>query len=127
MTRPELRVFLGEWFCGCGAPESAAARLCDLLALHPLYDHRPELEQLLPDDGLRQLVLYTLNHFDLTEHGGSVNGGWLTDTGRAVLDALNQETADGYESLMADACVHGYAVEDELHECPECAELNGKR
>jgi hypothetical protein len=126
MTRPELRVFLQEWFCGCGSPESAAARLRDLLALHPLYDHRPEIERLLPDVGIQELVLYTLDYFDLTDHGGTVGGGWLTDKGRAVLDALNRETADSYETLMAQSCCHGYAVDDELMECPECSKLNQK-
>jgi hypothetical protein len=119
MTRQELRAFLSAWFCGCGNPETAAARLRDLLALHPLFDHRPEFEQLVPDDGIQHLLLYTLDHFDLTEHGGTVGGGWLTPKGQAVLEALNVEAADEYKALTVQACIHGYAIDGE--ECPECA------
>jgi len=124
MTRQQLRVFLEPWFCGCGSPEKAAARLRDLLGLHPLYENREAFEQLVPDSGLEYLLLYTLQYFDLTEHGGSVSGGWLTEKGKDVLVALNRETADDYETLMAQSCSHGYAVEDELQDCPECSKLN---
>lgn len=124
MTRQKLRVFLQEWFCGCGRPEAAAKRLRDLLALHPLFDHRAEFEQLVPDAGLQELVLYTLDHFALTEHGGSIGGSWLTDTGTDVLEALNRETSDDFHALMEMSCSHGYAVESELQNCPECGPMN---
>ena len=124
MTRQELRVFLDSWWCGCGIPESAAARLRDVLALHPLYDHRKEFEQLLPDSGFQHLILYILDHFDLTEHGSGVGGGWLTDKGKAVLEALNRESLDGFETLTAGHCAHGYNVDTELMDCPECSKLN---
>lgn len=124
MNRQELRVFLQEWWCGCGSPEEASARLRDVLALHPLYEHRAEIDALIPDSGFQYLILYTLDHFDLTEHGGTVGGGWLTDKGKAVLEALNREAASNYEALSENACMHGYAVETELMDCPECAKLN---
>lgn len=122
MTLQELRVFLQEWFCGCGAPESAAERLRDLLAMHPLYENRERLKVLVPDDGLEYLLLYMLDHFDLTEHGGSVGGAWLSEKGKAVLEALNRDPLD---VICAQSCMHGYAVETvELNDCPECGKLN---
>lgn len=133
MTRQELRVFLQGWFCGCGSPEKAVARLRDLLALHPLHSNRPAFDALVPDDGFQYLLLYTLDHLELTEHGGTVGGGWLTAKGQAVLEALNREQADGFEALTASACIHGYAVgisdgdPDELEDCPECSKLNEPR
>lgn len=122
MTRQELRVFLGEWFCGCGHAESAASRLRDLLALHPLYEHREAVSTLLPDEGIRHLLLYTLDHFDLTEHGSSILGSWLTDKGRDVLNALDKEVADNFNELTCSACIHGYGLH-ELDHCAECSKL----
>lgn len=127
MTRQELRVVLGEWFCGCGSPEVAASRLRDVLALHPLHSNRKAFKVLVPDDGLEELLLYTLDHFGLTEHGGTVGGAWLSDKGTAVLAALNREAGDKFEVLFANACLHGYAVDDpeELRQCPECGPIAG--
>lgn len=122
MTRQETRVFLQEWFCGCGIPTTAVARLRDLLTLHPLYDNRAAFELLVPNDGIQYLLLYTLDHFELTEHGGSVDGAWLTDKGKALLDSLNREADDGYHTLMETSCIHGYSVENELEDCSLCKE-----
>ena len=125
MTRQELRVFLNDWFCGCGAPDDAARRLMDILALHPLYDHRPEIEALFQGDtGLEMLTLYTLAYFGLTEHGGTVGGGWLTDKGKTVLEALQRESANDFDTLCEASCLHGYGVETELLDCPECGPMN---
>lgn len=106
MTRHELRVVLQGWFCGCGSPELAAARLRDILALYPLYEHRTELEAMIPDAGIPELMLYTLDHFDLTEHGGTVGGAWLSDKGIDVLAALNREAANNFEALEASVVSH---------------------
>lgn len=125
MTRQELRVFLSEWFCGCGSPDAACRALRDLLAVHDLEDDRYDaMVKLLPDEGLRYLTLYTLDHFDLTEHGGSVGGAWLTDKGRMVLAALNAEAGDDFAALSESCCIHGYSVEGDEFECPECRKLN---
>jgi hypothetical protein len=117
MTRAELRVFLDGWFCGCGSPEAASEALLRLLRLHPAYDHGPEIEEALPDDGLRYLTLYTLERFELTEHGGSVDGGWLTETGTAVRDALSAEEADEFSALHGPACAHGIDLDADCDEC----------
>jgi hypothetical protein len=146
MTRQELRVFLNEWFCGCGSPESVARFVRDVLAVYDCRhghglslfnpDDRPKLKQLwadtdaavnalMPSDGVQYFVLYVLTHWDLLEHGGTVGGSWLTEKGKAVLAALNLEQGDGFEALCASACIHGYAVDrEELSDCQECSKLN---
>ena len=122
MTREELRVFLEGWFCGCGNPDDAAARLCDLLTFHPLYENRGEFERLVPDSGIQHLLLYMLDHLGLTEHGGSVMGAWLSDKGKDVLTALERERSDNFEILTeGDICMHGYTFGQD---CPECEKLN---
>jgi hypothetical protein len=128
MTRQELSVFLHSWSCGCGSTEDAWERLRQILALHPLHKNRPAFKALIPDDGLQTLVLYFLAHLGLTEHGGSVGGGWLSEKGEAVLAALTVEAnLDGFAALTENRCGHGYAVEtDELLDCPECGPLNRK-
>jgi hypothetical protein len=118
MTRQELRVFLQDWFCGCGAPEDAAETLRQLLALHPLHSNREAFDARVPDDGLQYLLLYTLSHFDLTEHGGSVGGAWLSDKGKSVLAGLEHEkAADNYETLFETSCAHGVSIEEDCVEC----------
>jgi len=121
MTRPELRVFLQTWFCGCGSPDLAAAYLLRLLDLHPLYEHRQELEALISDTGLEMLILYTLDRFDLTEHGGTVGGAWLSPKGEAVREALRAESGDKFVELSRSSCIHGYVADMNGHEaCAEC-------
>ena len=112
MTRQELRVFFQKWFCGCGQPEDAAAALLRLLRLHPLHraEARREFEAWIPDEGVQYLLLYQLDHLDLTEHGGTVSGGWLSAEGDRVLEALVREEADGFKAACAACCIHGYAI-----------------
>lgn len=120
MTREELAVVLQEWYCGCGNPEDASGALLHLLELHPLYDaaSQQDLDTWIPDSGVRHLLLYMLDRLDLTEHGGSVGGGWLTDNGEAVRDALRSEKADNFAALHGpDRCVHGHDVMDDSHDC----------
>lgn len=120
MTRAELNVFFQEWFCGCGNPEVAAETLRVVLTLHPLYDHQKEIDALIPNDGVRLLLLYTIDHFDLTEHGTGIGGGWLTDKGKSVLAALEREKAlDNYASLFEQSCIHGVSIERGDY-CAEC-------
>jgi hypothetical protein len=121
MTREELRVFLQGWFCGCGNPDDAAKTLHDVLAAHVARD-RDTLTALLPDVGVRHLLLYTLDHFGLTEHGSSVEGAWLTDKGTRVFEALVREAPDNFETLTeGDVCIHGYSFDVG---CVECDALN---
>lgn len=121
MTRQEMRVFLQDWFCGCGNPEEACRALHDLLVLHPLYENQEALRRLLPNEGSRQFMLYILDAMGLTEHGTSVNGAWLSDKGQAVLAALRIEADDEWNSLIEPSCIHGYAIDSELDNCPACS------
>jgi hypothetical protein len=115
-TRQDLRRFLGDRFCGCGRPEDAAAALLRLLRLHPLYEHREEFEAWVSDDGIEYLLLYMLDRDELTEHGGTVGGAWLTDKGTALRDALAREEAD-FEALFEPSCIHGFDIGDRSHDC----------
>lgn len=134
MTRIELRVFLDSFFCGCGMPNAACGALLRFLSLHERSDdswerQRKERDQWIPDDGLQMLVLYLIDSLGLLEHGGSVGGSWLTDKGAAVLARLREEQADDFEALLADHCVHGYGVEDDIangtHDCAAFEKTNG--
>jgi hypothetical protein len=122
MTRQELRVALSErggvsMFCGCGSPEAACAALLRLCRLHPLFNNREEFRAWLPDDGVQMLMLGLLDGREWNEHGGSIDGAWLTPEGEAFRDALAREEADGFVSLNAMHCVHGYDTDDESHDC----------
>ena len=116
MTRQELRLALDDLMCGCGSPDAACATLLAVLDLHPLYEHRQEIEALLPDAGVRMLVLYQLDRLAWIEHGGTVEGGWLTPLGVDVRDALRREQAD-FDALMDNFCAHGYDLDDPAHDC----------
>ncbi len=78
------------------------------------------LPRWIPDDGVQMLLLYWLDHLDLTEHGGGVLGGWLTGSGYRLLEGLRRERAlkDEFESLFRMHCIHGFDVEGpHRHEC----------
>lgn len=99
MGREELReLLIGNVTCGCGDPYAVAQLVLDVLALHPLYEGGALAEQ--PSDGLWYFVLGVLDSLGLTEHGGSIGGGWLTDKGKATLAALERERNDGFEELF---------------------------
>lgn len=118
MTRQQLRVALDAVpFCGCGCPHDAAAALLRLLRLHPMYEHHDEFKAWVPDLGVRYLLAYMLDGQDLTEHGGEIMGAWLTAKGAAVRDALAREEADEFDELFHAACVHGFDLSDESHDC----------
>lgn len=119
MTREELRIALFQDgpFCGCGSPEDACQALLDLLRIHPLYEHQEELAALAADSGQTMILLYLLDSMGLTEHGGTVEGGWLTAKGQAVLAALKAEADDCFEALTETHCIHGYDFDDHEHDC----------
>lgn len=122
MTREELRINVLDYWCGCGNPELACAALLRLLKLHPLYDNRAEFEEWIADDGVGYLLFYQLDHMELTEHGGSVGGAWLTPKGGAALKALERESADDFEALNEPYCIHGYDDTAVDHDCMNAGE-----
>jgi hypothetical protein len=79
--------------CGCGVPEEALRVYRDALRLVAMTmqtkpTKRPREALFHGDSGLEFFVWYRLDDLGLTEHGGCVPG-WLTDDGKALLDALN--------------------------------------
>ena len=128
VTRQALRVFLDKHFCGCGNPGAAIEFLLGVLRAMNLRDAKGDidwhnrgdaLKKLLPEPGIEYFVLYWLAEHGLSEHGGSVPG-WLTPLGEGILTALEGEKkADDFESLMRQACAHGFEIEDPHHDCSE--------
>lgn len=96
-------------FCGCGNPEIVLTRIRDVLRAianrsaawrgmpimplsnesdHSEYAKEQLAKTLGPDQALEYLMLYVLDAADLTEHGGSVGGSWLTPKGEELLAFL---------------------------------------
>jgi len=82
-------------FCCCGYPELSLQYVRDTLN----YINNP---QKIPydqwvDEGLKlfgsesakYFTLYVMDNFGLTDHGGSINGSFLTDKGHNILNDLN--------------------------------------
>lgn len=46
------------------------------------------------------LVLGHLDCQELTEHGGTIEGAWLTEKGEEIKQALEREESDGFAALM---------------------------
>lgn len=131
MTLEELRVELDRFFCGCGAPELAAAKL--LLVLDALAEEHPpggsrrawsdewRAEHLGPDEGTQLLLLYFLTSLDWIEHGGNVFCSWPTLLGDALREALRAEAGASYERVFAPHCAHGRDAGGAAPQCPDCA------
>ena len=116
MTREELRIFLDQFYCGCGNPRLASESLFSLLRRYE-RGHDDNSKIVANDEGVMYLTLYWMTHFGLIDHGGSVNSSWLTELGTNVLHALAREASDEFESLHHVHCVHGFDISDNLHDC----------
>jgi hypothetical protein len=83
-------------FCGCGQPDAAwNAVLTELKRCH--HNHLAEsLSEHIypPETGEWYVMAYVLEHCDLTEHGGSVGGSWLTPDGQDAMDFLEKHGVD---------------------------------
>lgn len=93
-TRLEMPDFMYELyghFCGCGAPELAYQEVINELRRLADRGKPPEGHD---ENGLWWLLVYFLDSLDLTEHGISVRGAWLTDKGGDVLKFLEEHGAD---------------------------------
>lgn len=81
--------------CGCGNPEESFDLVRKLLALAPYHqgpEVREEVAVLCGNPAAKHIILSTLDHADLIEHGGGIDGSWLTDKGEWYLKALNSIT-----------------------------------
>lgn len=100
--------------CGCGSPEKTLQNALDALdyaALDGLSERTAFLQDKFgvgytSDDGLVQLLFYVLTEKGYIQHGGGVNGSWLTDAGkifRALLDYhLNEPDSElDFEAILA--------------------------
>lgn len=77
--------------CGCGAPEFVAEAMQSYLVSVRDGEHWS-----YPGAGVewaRYLLKYDAARVGLTEHGGSVDGAWLTDAGKLWLELLELVTA----------------------------------
>ncbi|MFI5992481.1 hypothetical protein ACIBAC_11590 [Streptomyces sp. NPDC051362] len=76
--------------CGCGNPGDAYALVRDLLALAPFYEdeHWRLAETLTGGGAAHHIIMSVIDVAELTEHGSSVNGAWLTPKGAWCLHAM---------------------------------------
>ena len=95
-----LKLFLIEAFnfCGCGCLSMSIKFIHDVLNC---YEDREE-DNLSPylnldkaievcgNENITDFMLHWLDSVELTEHGISVYGSWLTDKGKALRDYLNK-------------------------------------
>lgn len=118
MTRAELRVFLGDWYCGCGDPEEASEALYQLLRAVEAKSLWDSISDAIPkEEGLRFLLIYSLDSKGLLEHGCNIQYPWLSPLGARVLRALEAEAGDDFEALHGDYCLHGVDVADSCELC----------
>ena len=74
--------------CGCGSPDDTWTLIHEVLSLAPFVEDErwKQVEGIL--GRAYGFVLCVLDDADLLEHGGSVDGSWITDKGRWVLEAI---------------------------------------
>jgi hypothetical protein len=74
-------------FYGCGSPDAAMVFIRDVLSLIKNGNGwgNPEIEALLPNEGIYHFVFYVLDHKGFIEHGTSIGGSWITDKGKELL------------------------------------------
>ena len=95
-------------FCGCGYPDEAIAFLREVFnifeerKLDSYFINQDQLK-ILEDKytrGVITFVLYTIDSSGLTEHGGTVNACWLTDTGKEFVKMFKEFTNEEIEELV---------------------------
>ena len=76
-----------DGWCGCGQPERIVTAMRDYLNL--CATQAP-----IPDDLATLVIAYRADELELTEHGGSIFGAWLTDAGERwlALEAATRST-----------------------------------
>lgn len=95
-------------FCSCGCLMSMGVRfLNDILNCYHKEEEEKDLSPYLhfeeamkvckEDDNICDFILHFLDSCELTEHGSSVYGSWLTDKGIVLKSALNEYFTDKEE------------------------------
>lgn len=99
-------------FCGCGSPEDVLKLLKEVLEILDMRNPRDKdswqisykklEERFYKDDTLLTFFLYWLDDKELTEHGGSVGGSWLSSEGKILLEKLRNIPENDYELVFMD-------------------------
>lgn len=88
-TLMEKLLEIKKMICGCGNPDLVWATIRDYLKEREDWaNDRIEWKPL--ETGKDYLLAYLMDHFGLTEHGGSVGGAWLTVEGERTLRYLEE-------------------------------------
>jgi hypothetical protein len=97
------------WFdklklCGCGDPDLVREFIVSLLTsgkpwqeggdVKPTNTAETEALILANPEAAALLIMYMLDAHELTEHGGSVGGSWLTERGKQVAKVFSAEKVD---------------------------------
>lgn len=81
-------------WCGCGEPPEILQLVKDVLLAFQIEnwkDRCDKVNELLGDDtDLGYVLLYSLDHVNLIEHGSNVWNSWLSDYGKEILNCLNR-------------------------------------
>jgi hypothetical protein len=91
-------------FCGCGNPEAARELIAKLLTRGAPWEPGGKIRPCGVDEAVAVIrddpeaaawaLLYMLDAWQLTEHGGSVNGAWLTPRGEQAAEIFAAERID---------------------------------
>ena len=108
----------GLGICGCNQPSEAYELVLNVLAYfaqdHADRDYH-ELDRLIGTPGAVQLVLSQLDNAKLTDHSGTLAGGWLTDKGRAALEMMRRH--EWYDDGTTPGVDQAGYPHDGLNEC----------
>ena len=100
---PNCIAALDDLSCGCGQPELFYQAVIELLEY---YGQSERIPGWVYEEKHRYFVANVLDHLELTEHGSSIGGAWLTDAGREALAFLREWGAD-WEERAGWICSEG--------------------
>ncbi|MFE1451964.1 hypothetical protein [Streptomyces olivaceoviridis] len=83
----------------CGLPEESYTLLRNLLTAFHGRERTNRINQLLPDEGARYIVLAALNNAGLLEHGSIIDAAWLTRKGKWYWQAITRLDYDDIEGV----------------------------
>jgi hypothetical protein len=90
------RLLFEELHLCCGLPETSYALARALLTA---FRSKTSISTLLPDDGVRYLVLGALDNAGLIEHGSVIDAAWLTRKGEWYWQALTRLDYDDVDGV----------------------------
>lgn len=115
MSVPDSLMELNRMLCGCGDPVAVVE------AVHAELKRSEAKEwKQGPETGAEWLLVYTLDHLGMTEHGSSVHCAWLTADGAESLAWL-----DGQPS--AEAALESLGAAEIMRMNPGMTEAEARR